>query len=173
MCIWQSDSIILAGHNCFLWKQSAPPRVLNLRTKLVVGCWMYNHCCHLAPDESQPWKWYVAILEGYLSHGHAHAVPNPSPVASCLTFPSSSSPKPCWGISLTTCQPTVTESIWHYQLFPKPASSQQSPKYLQPLSPCARIHLEAVSNSSFTGQWAAASSPETHPPILSSTCRRC
>jgi len=50
------------------------------------------------------------------------------------------------------------------------ASSRMLSKYLQPPSQSAGVHLESVSNCSAPEQWTNASSPETPPPILSSTC---
>jgi len=139
------------GYNFVSWNQSAPPSASHLCTKLGVACWMSGHCCRSARDESQPWKLYSATLGCYLSHFYACTHPNPSPVACWLAFPSSSPPEPRLHISWKTSPPAVAKSIRHYWNFPKAAKSQKSPKNLQPPSPCAGVHLAAISDSSVLG----------------------
>jgi len=67
-------------------------------------------------------------------------------------------------------QPTACKYIQHYWYYPTAASSRMSPKNLQPLSPCAGVHLKPGSNGSALGLWTDASSSGTQPHILSSTC---
>jgi len=79
--------------------------------------------------------------------------------------------------------PGGSGSIWKYleALVKSPGVSGSSgPIYillmqilqnsLQPPLPSAGVHLKAVSNSSALGWCSKALSPETQPPILSSTC---
>ena len=119
---------------------------------------MSGHCCHSALNESQPRKLYLATVGRYLSFCCQCTLPNTSPVACCLAFPSSLPPKPHLHISSTTSPPTVAESIRHYQKFPIPASSRRSLQNLQPLTPAARVHLSAVLNCSVPEEWTDASS---------------
>ena len=95
---------------------------------------------------------------------------NPLPVACCVAFPCSSPPEPPLHMASNTSPPTVAKSIRRYRKFPKAARSQKSPKNLQPLSPSAEVNVTAVSDGSVPGKWTDASSQETQPPILSSTC---
>jgi len=148
ICISRSDGMILSGHNFVRWIESAPPSRSHLCTKLGVTCWISRHCCRWALDKTELWKLYLATLGGYILLYCLHALPNPSLVACCLAFPSSSPPEPCLHISSITSPPTVAESIWHYRTFPKAARSWMSPKILQPPFPSAGVHLEAVSNGS-------------------------
>jgi hypothetical protein len=94
-CIWitQSDSIVLLDYNFFWWNKSAPPNASQLCTKLGFACETLGHWCLLALDKLQPWKLNLATLGCYLRLFCLCALPNLSPVACCLAFPSSSPPK--------------------------------------------------------------------------------
>jgi len=124
-CISQSYSMALSGYNFVRWNQSATPSASHLCMKHGVDCCMSGHCCHFALNESQPGKVYLATIGGYLSLVCAYALPNLSPAACCLAFLSSSPPKPYLHISSKTFQPTVAESIGHYQNVPKTARSRK------------------------------------------------
>jgi len=117
ICISQSDSMVLSGYNFVWWNQSAPPSASHLTSKLGVACWMSGHCCHSALDESQPWKLYLATPGWYLRLFCTRAHSNPSPVACCLAFSSSSPPEPRLHISSKTSPPTVAKSTRHYRIF--------------------------------------------------------
>jgi len=172
ICILRSDSMVLSGHNFVRWYQSGPPSASHLCTKLGVACWMSGHFCHLALDESQPQKMNLATLGGYLWIGCPCIVPNPWPVASCLTFPSSLPPEPRLHISSITFQATVAKCILHYWNFPKTARACKTPKNLQLPSHRAGVHPAAVSDGLVPCWWTDASSQETQQPILSSICWR-
>jgi len=97
--------MVLSGNNFVLWNQSAPPSASHLCTKLRVTCWISDHCCRLALDESQPWKLNLATLGGCLSRFCTRALPNPSLAACCLASPSSSPPEPHLNISSKSLYP--------------------------------------------------------------------
>jgi len=170
ICILQSYSMVLSGNNFFWWDQSAPPSASHLCTELGVECWMSGHSCRSALDKSLSWKLNLATLGGYHWLVCMRAVPNRSPVTYCIACPTSLPPELHLHISSKTSKPTVTECIPHYQHCLKAAQSRKSPKNLQLPSASAVVHPAAVSNGSFPGSWTDASSPETQPPILSSTC---
>jgi len=117
ICITQSDSMLLSGHNFFRWIQSAPPSASHLCTKLGVDWWMSGDCCCSAPDESHTWQLNLATLGHYLSLVCSRVFPNPSAVTWCLCFPSSLPPEPRLNMSSTTSQISDTKSIRHYQKF--------------------------------------------------------
>jgi len=133
--------------------------------ELHAGCWVI--VAFSALDESQWWLLYLATKGRYLSLFCPRAHPNPSPVACCLAFPSSSPSKPRLHISSETSEPIVAESIRHYWSLPRAATFRKSPKNLQLPSPNAGFHLAAVSNCFFPGYWTNASSREpSHPYFL-------
>ena len=172
ICMTQSDSMVLSGYHFFRWDQAAPPNASHLCTKLGIACWMSGHCYHSALNESHPWKLYLATLGCYLSRFWPRTLPNPSPVSCYLTFPSSSPSEPHLYISSKTSPPVVAESIRHYKNFPKAARPRKFPKNLQLPSPSAGVYFATVSNSSVLGLWTDASSRDSQPPILSSSCWR-
>ena len=134
--------------------------------KFRVACWMSDHGCRLALDESQPRKLYLATLGGQLSLFSPLTLPNVSPVACCCTFPSSPHTEPRMNISSTTSLPPVTKSIQHYQHIPQATRPQTSPKHLQQHSSSAEVHLAAVLNGSVPTSLTDASSSETQSPIF-------
>jgi len=170
--ISQWDSMGHSGHKFFRSNHTAPPSTPHQGTKLAVIFCMSCNCCCSALNESLPWKLYFATLGGYLWLVCPCALPNPSPVACCLTFLSCSPPELRSHIASTISQSTVAESILQYPNFPKAARSQKSRKNLQPPTPSAGVHLTALCHGSVPGISTDTSSRRTQPPILSSTCWR-
>jgi len=140
--------MVPAGNNFFPWNQSAPPSPSHLCTKVAMGCWISGHCCRLALGALQSWKLYLAFLGCYILLCYPRALPNASPVAYCLAFPSSSPHKPHLHIFSKPSQPTVTKFIQWYRNFPNAARSRKSPKNQQMPSRSAGVHLPTVSHSS-------------------------
>jgi len=113
---------------------------------------------------------YLATLGAYISPFFLRTLPNLVFIIPCLPNYFASPPKCSLQIALDIAGPTATASIQHYQMYLMAASSRMSLNNLQQLSPSARDYLEAVSNDSAPWRWSDAYSPQTEPPILSSTC---
>jgi len=76
----------------------------------------------------------------------------------------------CLHISTMTSEPTGTKLVEHYRNYSTAACFRMSLYNLQELSPRAAVHLYAVSNGPALRYWSDVFSPETQPPIVSSSC---
>jgi hypothetical protein len=137
---------------------------------LGVDYWTSGQCCCLACNELQWWKLYLATWGLYVTNLCTPAMPNLLPIGCCLAFLSSPSPKFHRHIPSKISPPTVTESIRHYWNFPNAARSEMSLRNLQTPPARAGVHLATVSNVCIPGYRTNATSPDTQPLILSSTC---
>jgi len=168
-CTLQTDSMVLSGYDFVGWNRSSPSSASHLCTKHGVACWMSGHCCRSALNESQRLKLYLATLGGYICLFCLWARANPSPVACWLAFPYSSPPEPRLDNSWEPSQPNVAKSIRHDQWYPKAAWSRRSRTIVQPRSSSTCVYDAAVRNSTVPRYRTDASSPDTQPPIVSST----
>ena len=149
-CSWtlMVECMALLGIYFCRWNQSAPRCTSHRYTRLWVGFEIEQYRCRWKPGKSQPWRLYLATLGGYFLPLCSCAVPTPSPVAGCLAFTFYSPPECRMHIASKTSPHTAAESIWHYRSYSIAASSQTSPKNLQPLPASAGVNLKAVLNCS-------------------------